>query len=461
MRVPVGFALSSNQGKADTANTERMVNLFAEQQAPSSKSSAVLLRAPGTELMAELAFGSSVLGLHVFGEDLIAVTDKAMYRVKSGSKIPNYLGPVDFIGKTTVSIADNGIQVVVVDGDKGYYWSEGDGVNLIDSEAFYPANTVTYQDGYFIFNREGTGQFFISKLLSVEFDALEFATAEGSPDDTVAVISNYRELWLFGTRSVEIWYNNGNVDFPFARLQGAFIERGCAAPRSITKVDSKITWLGDDGIIYMAVGYQPQRISTHAVEYSISQLSRRDDAIGWWYSENGHVFYVITWPQDSITWCFDVATGLWHERSHFDHGRHEANDCAYFDGMNVIGSFYVAELLELSQDLMKDRDRPLVVEATSMLTHNGRERMTARSFEVDMAVGRGRYPVPEDPQAMLQWSDDGGRTWSNEHWKSLGKMGEYRTRVKWNRCGMFRQRAWRLTISDPVPVSIMSAWMEV
>jgi hypothetical protein len=65
-----------------------------------------------------------------------------------------------------------------------------------------------------------------------------------------------------------------------------------------------------------------------------------------------------------------------------------------------------------------------------------------------------------DPQAMLRWSDDGGHTWSNEHWASMGKIGEYGKRVIWRRLGMttkLRDRVYEISGTDPVKIAIMGA----
>jgi len=65
-----------------------------------------------------------------------------------------------------------------------------------------------------------------------------------------------------------------------------------------------------------------------------------------------------------------------------------------------------------------------------------------------------------DPQVMLRFSDDGGHTWSNEHWKSMGKIGQYYKRVIWRRLGMttkLRDRVYEVSGTDPVKIAIMGA----
>lgn len=457
MKIPIQWAVGSHKGRSEKANGSRLINLFAEALPQDSKSQVVIYGTPGTAFFSQLPT-FPVMGMHVMDNELYAITKTNLYKVNAGGDYSD-LGEISIAGR--VSAATNGIDLVFVDGVSGYSYSKDGGLKSLGGDGWYPANTVTYQDGYFIFNRSGTGQFFLSKLLSTEFDALDYATAEGVPDDTIAVISDHRELWLFGEHSIEIWYNSGDPDFPFERMQGAFVEKGIAAPHSVSKMDNSVFWLSEDGIVYRANGYLPQRISTHAVEYSIEH-GTIDDAFSYTYSEEGHTFYLITFPSQKKTWCFDVATGLWHERSHYQWGRHHSNCHSFCYGKNLVGDFQNGLIYQMAMNVYKDDTEPLVRVAVSPPVHAMRNNISMMSFEIDMESGIGiTYGQGDDPQAMLTWSDDGGKTWSNEHWASIGKIGEYLTRVKWNRLGMFRQRNLRIAISDPVPVVFISAFAEV
>jgi hypothetical protein len=65
-----------------------------------------------------------------------------------------------------------------------------------------------------------------------------------------------------------------------------------------------------------------------------------------------------------------------------------------------------------------------------------------------------------NPQVMLRWSDDGGHTWSNEHWKSMGRIGQYGYRTIWRRLGMtmkIRDRVYEISGTEPVKIAIMGA----
>ena len=456
MKQPIQWATGSHKTRSDAANGSRLVNLYAEALPQDSKAPVALYGTPGTRVFSSLPT-KPVKALNKMNGVVYAVTATRLYTI---DKFGDYTeeGEIDQIGP--VSSASNGIDLVFVDGRKGYAYNPIDGLRQLSGDGWYPANTVTYQDGYFIFNRAGTGQFFLSDLLSTEFDPLRFATAEGSPDDAVAVISDHRELWVFGTDSIEVWYNSGDVDFPFERMQGAFVEKGCEAPGSVAKLDNTVYWLGNDGMVYRASGYQPMRASTHAVEARIGD--NNPDAFAYTYIEEGHSFYVITFPSKELTLVFDAATGLWHERSHYQWGRHHTQCHVYAYGQHLVGDYQNGNVYTMALNIYEDNADEILRIAVSPPIHSNRSRAIMHCLELDMDSGVGLVTGQgDDPQAMLQWSDDGGKTWSNEHWSPIGKIGSYLTRVQWNRLGMFRQRQYKVEISDPIPVAIVGAYAEV
>ena len=178
-----------------------------------------------------------------------------------------------------------------------------------------------YTDGYFMVTGNGSQQFYISSLLDgATWDGLDFASAEGSPDNTVGLVINHREVWLFGSNSAEIWVDTGSASFPFERTGNAFIEYGCSSALTIAKLADTVFWLGGgdiaSGIVYMANGYTPNRVSTNAVEFAILSYGDLSTAFATTYQQEGHTFYCLTFPSAGKTWCYDVSSTLWHERDY-------------------------------------------------------------------------------------------------------------------------------------------------
>jgi hypothetical protein len=471
MKSPILSA--SYTARSANAAADRMVNMFPEAVPSGGKEAGFIMRAPCLRLLATVGAGE-IRGLWKFGEFMYVVSGQALYKVTK-TYSSTLLGAIS--GTGLVSMADNGIQLFVAANPKGYIYNANTNVfGEITSPDFPGAKTGGYLDGYFVFNEPVTQRFWTTKLLDgTTIDPTEFASAEGSPDIIVATFADHREAWNFGTDSVEIYNNTGSLDFPLERIQNAFIETGCSAAYSIAKLDNSLFWLGSDargnGIIYRANGYTPARVSTHAVEYAMAQYSRIDDAIAYSYQQEGHAFYVITFPTGNATWVYDVATDLWHERADFVNGefaRHRGNCQVNFNNEIIVGDYQNGNIYALDLDLYLDNSKPqrwLRAWRALPTGANNLKRTRHNSLQIDCESGVGiNYGQGDNPQMFLRWSDDGGHTWSNEHKRSMGKIGETGRRVIWHRLGAtnrLRDRVYEISGTDPVKIAIMGAALDI
>lgn len=453
----IQIPLAANTSEQDISGNELLVNVYP-RQSTGGKYPFNLINTPGLAFYLELPT-FPVKALHQNGDRAFAVTPTKFYEIfKDGSF--KELGDVQLTGR--VVMEDNGNQLVMVDGLRGFYYDTGtNAVNEITAEGFYPASTVTYQDGYFIFDRKGTGQFFISNLLDVTFDPLDFATAEGQPDPLVAVLSDHREVFMFGTETIEVWYNSGAADFPFERNQGAFIEKGCGARYTVAKQNNTVYFVGSDLMVYQMTGYTPVRISSHAVEKTLKNVDL-SDAFAYTYQDEGHLFYVLTIPARDLTWCFDISTGAWHIRQSYQFGRHQSNNAIFFDSKTLVGDFQNGRVYQMASNYYTDDGEPVIREFVLPTVNQGREFLTVDSLEFDMETGVGlTLGQGDDPELRVYFSKDGGNTYS-ESFKvgKIGKRGDYLTRAKVNRFGCARQFTFKVEISDPIPIDIGGAWIE-
>lgn len=493
---------SSYVVRSVNAADNRMVNLYPEVMTEGGLEAAYLQRAPGLRFISTIGTGP-IQGLWSNGSTGYVVSGQSFYSVTTAG-VSTLIGTVENSGP--VSMADNGTQLFIAADPKGYIYNFDTGVLAeITDEDFAGASTVAYLDGYFTFSEPNSQRIWVTTLFDGNsVDPLDFASAEGAPDNVVGLVANHREVWVFGTNSTEVWYNSGDADFPLARIQGAYNEVGCVAPNSIAKLDNSITWLGQDargrGIVYRANGYQAERISTHAVEFAIQSYADMTDAVAYSYQQDGHEFYVLNFPLADTTWVFDAATRAWHERRGLKNGvftRHRSNCFVNFLGALIVGDFENGNIYELDLDTYADnglvqkwlrrwRALPtgqndfkrtaqhalqLVCETGVGLEGYAYDEPLLVEMDVELLVSPGvplllGQPVLEgsDPQVMLRWSDDGGHTWSKEHWRSMGLLGASQTRVIWRRLGMtnkLRDRVYEVSGTAPVKVAIMGAELTV
>jgi hypothetical protein len=457
MQIPlIGPAYRS---RSLNVQADRMINLYPEV---TEKKVTALMPTPGLETWVDLGVASPIRGQFVAGGYLWAVCGSSLYRVTQ-SGVKTLIGSV--AGSGPVGMAENGQQLMIGAGDYGYIVTLSSSTLAAISDADFPgADWVTYMDGCFIVGRFGTPSFYKSALYDgTSWDALDFASAEGMPDDVVIGLADHRELWLFGEQSTEPFTDTGAADFPYERINGAYMEHGIAAAYSAAKIDNSVFWLGADdkgqGMVWRAQGYAPQRISTHAIEYAINSYSVISDAIAYTYQADGHTFYVLTFPTANATWVYDAATQMWHERAYRNpttgqQERHRGVNHTFFAGYHVIGDHSNGKLYRLRNDISTDAGDAIRRERVVGLPGKDNERVSIPSLEllcetgIGLASGQG-----SDPQAMLQISKDGGHTWGPERWRSMGAIGEYGKRVIWNRNGEARRPVLRIAVTDPVPVA--------
>jgi hypothetical protein len=374
--------------------------------------------------------------------------------------------------QVAVSMAENnGGQIMIVDGSAGYIFTMGTNNFAAISDPDFPnGDTVTFIDGYFVVNEPDTQKYYISAINDgTSWDALDFGTASNDPDNLVAVIASNGNLWLLGESSIEAHANTGDADFPFSRISGAVIQTGCAAAATVRKFDNSIAWLGQDeqgrGVVWRAEGYSAKRLSTQAIEKRIAEVSDLSDAYAWVYHEQGHVFYALQIDGLNTTLVYDGSTGLWHERAYTnaltgEYERHLGATTFFFNQKVLVGSRADGKVYEMSHSYYSDAGQEMVRERITPHIQDEKRLVPHSSLELDMEVGVGLASGQgSDPQIMMQYSDDGGRTWSAEMWRTIGAIGRYKTRVRWMRLGMARDRVYKFRISDPVEVQINGAYL--
>lgn len=473
------------------AADNRLINLYPEATPDGGKTAAYFQRVPGITTVAYSAAGH-IRGMWTVNNRLFYVAydettnSSALYELQEtatgfGGLViwTSTLRGSGIAGTGPVSMVDNGIQIFIATNPKGYIYNINTNVFAEIGDPDFPgAVTVGYVDGYFVFNEPNSARIWVTALYDgTSIDPLSFASAEASPDNVVSLIVDHKEIWIFGNNSTEVWYDAGQPDFPLAPIQGAFLETGCAAPYSVAKMDNSVFWLAADargyGMVYRARGYQPERISTHAIEYAIQSYSVISDAIAYTYQQDGHLFYVLTFPTADVTWVYDAATKMWHQRTHMtstgEVKRHSPvcqatynNKVMVGDGLyNRIGYYNYEEFTEFEKTqtwLRSWRALPT--------GQNDLKRTAHHSLQLDCEAGASTLPVMSSEMSTsamivgLRWSDDGGHNWSNQHFQTMGGQGETGKRVIWRRLGMtqkLRDRVYEVSCSGRGKTAIMGA----
>jgi len=457
-QIPI-LGLGIQSGFPAVTAQER-INCYLEQQQDGDKYRIVAFGMPGKTEFFDLG-ASPIRGVYSFGDYGYVIQDNEFFQVLNNGTTTSK----GTIGTSSgyVSMACNGTQIFIADGTAdAYYYTIATGV-LAQSDS--PAiETCCFMDGYIVGNEIDTGKYYISDLYdAATWDALNFASAESNPDNLVAVFADHGGVMLLGDFTTEIVGNNGAEDFPFSRI-GYPIEWGLMAKQSVAKCGDAVAFLarnrmGEAQVVLMN-GYSPQRISTHDIERILNASTGLEASTAYSYMLNGHQFYILN--AAGYTFVYDITSGAWSMNKSYLLDRDRAERAFNLINRIVVTDYENGKAYTLSDDVYAENGNPLIMSITGKHVFNNAERMSVSELFVDMVVGVGATTGQGvNPQIMMKLSRDGGNTWSNEQWKSLGAIGKYLTRVSWWRLGRGYEFTFKLSISDPIKRCIMGAWINV
>jgi hypothetical protein len=450
----IPFMGGAYEGRSSNVSPETCINMFYEK----GTSGESLVGIPGSTLLTTPKVGE-VRGGIAYNDLAYFVVGDTFYEIDSGGTATSRGTLNTSTGR--VSLAHNGVrtsgnqQIMIVDGTYGYIYDNSTStLSQITDADFVAASTVTFIDGYFVFNENtGSGRFWLTNAYDgTTIDGLDFATAEGSPDKIVSLLADNRELYLFGEESLEIWYNSGDTDNTFQRYQGGFKQHGCVAKFSPARFDNSVIWLsrndrGNGQVVMPGKGVQPMVVSSPEMNYQISTYGTIDDAFGYSYQHEGHEFYVLTFPSENVTWAFDASTKAWHRRAHYvgqTLSRERYNCHVFAFGQHLFGDYLNGKIYKLDGSVGTIDGDIILKERTSIAVSDEENQRRITSFQLDMEEGIGDGNTANDDIFELSYSKDGGHTYSNGQQRNAGEGGDWARRVIWRKLGKARNWIFRI-----------------
>lgn len=468
------FSVSRSKNFSDN----QLINLYPEiEETKDGKAPAAFYMTPGLDLLATCGDGP-IRGSESLGSNLYVVSGNAIYSV-TPAFVATAIGTIG-TSAGPVSMIQNGTQMNVFDGANGYLIQGG--VVTALSLPFSGPVSASYQDGFGLVNELDTDTWWQSNLFDLStYAPLNFSSADSRPDPIRAVKSIHREVWLVKENECEIWINAGLPGFAFQRLEGVYPEVGIVAPFSLAKAGESLIWLSNSsqgqGIVVMTSGYQANRISTHPIEYAIAQVAKTStitDAEAFVYQQEGHSFYILNFPSGNLSLAYDVTASalagmpMWGRRAAFLNGSFDrwwACTHTLFNGLNVVGDYRNGNLyaLNLNTHLDNGTQRKWLRSWRALAKPNPKPQRFG-ALTINMETGVGVSPV-DDPQCVLEWSDDGGHSKRGNRIMSVGKTGETAKRVRFTALGSTKRnsgldRIFYLSSTDAFDVALMGADLE-
>jgi hypothetical protein len=442
MRLPlVGGAY---KGRSSNASSEEAINLFIEKNA-SDQSEGALVNVPGCILFCQLPV-SEVRGMHFFNGKVYAVAGSNLYRVDTAGNYTD-LGSIG-TSSGPVAMADNAEQIAIADGGSLKLFTLSTGV--ISNTGSEPTRSVDYVDGYFVFTITGTQKYFWMSTFqasTLAVDPLEFDFVDGGSDDLIAVLHWRRQAFLIGTETAQLYYNSGGTS-PFAKYQGGFSHVGAVAPHTVQRLGNGIVFLSRNeqgqAVPMMSTGdtAQPLTLDYPQVAYQMGQYTNIEDAFAYVYQYESHDFYVLTFPAANATWVFDLTSKHWHKRAHIINAtfpnRERYNCHTYAFEKHLVGDYKDGKIYELNSDYYT---------MNGTIIPNQRDTVGQKEKDEDRVRCRSLQLTGEEGVSgtvILQYSKDGGHTWSYELETSFGEIGKYKHRAIWRKLGHGRDWVVRI-----------------
>lgn len=378
--------------------------------------------------------------------------------------------PAQYNGTFTISVIDANTFTYVMPSDPGASAAPVGTYQVlssfvqVSSGLFVTPIDITYQAHYFICCFKNSGEYQISALDDgTTWDALDFASAESDPDNLIRVIADHGELVLCGASTIEFWSNSGGLDFPYTNLVGTALEYGLAAPLSMVKYNDSLAGLMKNKMgqvqVMMLQGHNLTKLSSPDIDSLINDYASVSDATAFSYMLGGHPMYEINFPSAAKSWLFDMSSGMWTElQSGLARGRHLAEISVDYLNKPRVTDYLNGNIYTLNQNTYTDNGMPIVRELVSRHLFRDLNILTTSWVQIDMETGVGlNAGQGSNPQLMLQVSRDNGKTWGNELWRDMGKIGQYFRRVIWRRLGRGYDFVFKLRMTDAVKFVIAGA----
>lgn len=422
------------QSKSTDQNQAYLTNMYLEADTAKGKYKYIALPMPGLSLFKATNL-SPIRDLYEFNGVLYAVANNKFIRVASDGTITQ-LGTLTTSSgyakiKAIFGGTDTNNQIFIKDSNNGYAY------NLGTSTATFPIADVDFpqdgidlenQDDYIIVAKKNSNQFQISNLSdTTSWDALDFASKYAQSDNLQAINIHQSKLWLIGDKTSEIWYNNGDANFPFGRMSDTMLHFGTKAKRTLANNGNYFLFLESNSrggyrvvqVLPSVYGTTPSPVSTPPIDTIISSFTTISDAHAYIYNKDGHEFYDITFPSEGVTLTYDIPVakesdtlkGGWYYRKSYNgatYGRFLANCQAFCYGKNLVGDYNSGNIYYQDSSNYTENDTPIIRQLVTPPgpTYNSGNRVFIHKLQIDVETDVG-----SNKTFTLEKSLDNGNTW--------------------------------------------------
>lgn len=476
---PLYLTSGAYQSKSVIANAQRCVNLYLEGNPDKTKPPAPTTHyvRPGKVVLGAPPVAAPARGLYAATNGkLYAVCGNSVYYIDPGWQF-NLLGTIA-AGTSIISMADNGEfagnDLVLVDGTiNGYVitMSTNAFAAIVDPTGLFTgSDVVRFIQTFFLFNKAGTQNWYISLSDDIAFNALDIAAKASYADSIITIGVRQREVWLMGSLTTEPWSLTGAADFPFESIPSTFITHGVLNVQSVVNADTKLFWLSNNlqgrCIFLTSEGYEAKRISNHGIEQIVQGFRQPGDCVGSTFQLDGHTFVVWSFQTDDMTLVYDLATEQWAQFAWTDNNGNLRRDRSVLYAnayTKIVGiDWENGSLVEIDPDTYQDDDGTAIT-CIRGFPHvlNEMKRLTHNSLTVDVECGT-IVDEDRDPTMNMRYSDNRGQSFNETLQCSMGQTGDYgEIPPQFQGLGMARDRVYEVFWAEKTKTALNGVYIEV
>lgn len=463
--VAISWPYSTAPGLKTSEGAGRLINCYAEPMGDGARDPYVIHRVPGLNTFgtsARTGYRGGTIVANVFYAAFNGKLEKWSSTGGASTNVGNLTGTKKgFFASNNASTPDN----VFVDPDGNIATFTSAAVtNSFDSD-LPSVNSVTQLDGYIIFTT-GSSQIWATGLNAVTVDALSFTTDQTS-GGLLRGITWAGRLIAFGRKTTGVYSDAGTSPFPLAKV--TTIPRGIAGPYCVAGFEDNFSrgphFVGDDNKVYRLDGITPTPVSPPDLDGLIEAVSDKTTLEMSAYISRGHGMIELSCP--SWTWVLNTSTGWWHEKTKYLGLRSRVAGTVYAFNKWLSGDIDSGNIVEVTNSSHLDIDKPIETHVWSKPIQKFPAQIRVPSIWIDIVVGvgdsTGSDPIATDPDIEIDWSDDGGETFSTPRVCKIGRQSLGKTRVRINQCGRSKSqgRIVRIKQSSPVHFGLMGGEMAV
>lgn len=391
---------------------------------------------------------------------LFAVFGNTFYRVASDYTFTN-LGTIP--GGENVQWGYLRDDLLILGGGELFVY-DGAGLTQV-SDVDFPSDayTLTMLDQRAIVTVSGADQYYWSDVLSgTSWGALSFATSERRPDQINASGALGGDLWLFGSKGIEVLAGGGDASAPFSTLRSVDINKGCGSRDSLVLIQSSFFFVSDDRSVYRTNGYAITQLSHRPLERRLQVMSDLElsRCVGFSVQFGSRLFYILRLTNHNA-FCYDIFGDTWTELSTWERDAYKIGFTVNAYGKTFCAGPSDGDLFTYEDGVWTDDNG--VIERVFTFAIGAGQRYSIGNIGYDLAT----YGVPlsgqgSSPTMLVEYWKDSGRFESGSSGVvleiPLPPQGDSRANIVVRSLGMITQKdgiVMQHTITDPIGVQIV------